>query len=199
MVGDAEVVGSCAYLWPASVGGDTHIDIVQGHSMEPTFELGDGLVVKDNSRPHIGDIIVFHIPNGEPVKGQMVVHRIRSVELTAPTRLRETSAQLPTTSASPTTTLSTAPPANSHVWAGSSDSPTTPLSLALARLVAVMPFWPKRRAEHRPEPARSDSREPHLHKDALARLQTELSTIEAQVGEMFIRLDLEARFENLFR
>ena len=67
------------YLWPASLGGDARIVVVQGHSMEPTFQLGDALIVKANPRPHVGDIIVFHIPAGEPAAGKMVVHRVRAI------------------------------------------------------------------------------------------------------------------------
>ena len=67
------------YLWPASLGGDARIVVVQGHSMEPTFHLGDALIVKANPHPLVGDIIVFHIPAGEPAAGKMIVHRVRSI------------------------------------------------------------------------------------------------------------------------
>lgn len=71
------LVGVVAWvLWPASLGGSTHIIVVQGHSMEPVFHLGDAIIVKENHDPKIGDIIVFHVPEGEPGAGSLVVHRI---------------------------------------------------------------------------------------------------------------------------
>lgn len=71
------LVGVLAWaLWPASLGGSTHIIVVQGHSMEPVFHLGDAIVVKENHDPQVGDIIVYRVPEGEPGAGSMVVHRI---------------------------------------------------------------------------------------------------------------------------
>lgn len=74
------LVGVLAWvLWPASLGGSTHIIVVQGHSMEPVFDLGDLIIVKDNPSPQIGDIIVYRVPEGEPGAGSMIVHRIVKV------------------------------------------------------------------------------------------------------------------------
>lgn len=69
----------CWYLWPASLGGHTRFVVVQGDSMEPTYQLGDALIVKDNPHPQVGEIIVFHIPADEPGAGMLVVHRVRSI------------------------------------------------------------------------------------------------------------------------
>lgn len=64
------------YLWPANFGGNTHIIVVQGHSMEPKYHIGDALIVKPIADPKVGDIIVFRIPDGEAGAGTNVVHRV---------------------------------------------------------------------------------------------------------------------------
>ena len=67
------------YLWPASLGGRTHFVVVQGHSMEPTFHLGDVVIARTNDDPKVGDIIVYHIPKGTPGTGMLIIHRVKSV------------------------------------------------------------------------------------------------------------------------
>lgn len=67
------------YLWPAALGGNMNLVVVQGHSMEPTYQLGDAVIVKGNEDPQVGDIIVFRIPAEEPGGGMEVIHRINSV------------------------------------------------------------------------------------------------------------------------
>ena len=67
------------FLWPTALGGSTHFIVVQGHSMEPVYHLGDAVVVKELARPQVGDIIVFSIPAGEPAAGLLVVHRVHAV------------------------------------------------------------------------------------------------------------------------
>lgn len=63
-------------LWPASLGGSSRIIVVQGHSMEPTYQLGDLLLVRTDASPEVGDVVVFRIPADEPGGGSLVVHRI---------------------------------------------------------------------------------------------------------------------------
>jgi len=75
----ALAVAAAIHLWPASLGGSTRLIVVQGTSMEPTFHLGDLIVVRENPHPHVGDIIVFHIPKGEPAAGLLVVHRVIAI------------------------------------------------------------------------------------------------------------------------
>jgi signal peptidase len=67
------------YLWPAALGGNTHFVVVQGHSMEPTFHLGDIIIVRANEHPKVGDIIVYEVPKDEPAAGMMIVHRVKSI------------------------------------------------------------------------------------------------------------------------
>jgi signal peptidase len=59
-------------LWPTSLGGQTTLTIVSGHSMEPTYYTGD-LVVTRAAAPKVGDIIVYQPAD---VGGARVIHRI---------------------------------------------------------------------------------------------------------------------------
>ncbi len=64
------------FLWPVNFGGTARFIMVQGKSMEPTFHLGDAVIVKTLDDPRVGDIVVFRIPKGEPGEGTFVVHRL---------------------------------------------------------------------------------------------------------------------------
>lgn len=59
------------FLWPAWLGGSTSIVVVSGTSMEPTYDDGDVLLVREG-RAEVGDVIAFHVPGRE---GQ-IVHRV---------------------------------------------------------------------------------------------------------------------------
>lgn len=59
------------FLWPAWLGGSTSIVVVSGTSMEPTYDDGDVLLVREG-RAAVGDVIAFHVPGRE---GQ-IVHRV---------------------------------------------------------------------------------------------------------------------------
>jgi signal peptidase len=67
------------YLWPASLGGSTHFVVVQGHSMEPTFHLGDVVVARTNDDPKVGQIIVYEVPKSSPAAGMLIIHRVKAV------------------------------------------------------------------------------------------------------------------------
>jgi signal peptidase len=67
------------FLWPVNFGGSARFIIVEGKSMEPTFHLGDAVVVKTLDNPTVGDIVVFQVPEGEPGAGGLVVHRLYGV------------------------------------------------------------------------------------------------------------------------
>lgn len=64
------------FLWPSSLGGSSRVIKVQGHSMEPTYQTGDLILVDTSATPEIGDVIVFEIPDNEPGAGNLVVHRL---------------------------------------------------------------------------------------------------------------------------
>jgi signal peptidase I len=76
MVLVAAVVAAAYALWPASLGGASRIIVVEGRSMEPTYQLGDLLVVRTDTSPDVGDVMVFRIPADEPGGGSLVVHRL---------------------------------------------------------------------------------------------------------------------------
>ena len=67
------------FLWPVNFGGSARFIVVEGKSMEPTFHLGDAVVVKTLDNPKVGDIVVFQVPKGEPGAGSLVVHRLYGI------------------------------------------------------------------------------------------------------------------------
>ncbi len=62
-------------LWPASFGGRFGMVIVAGNSMEPTFALGDA-VVTWREPVHLGDVILFRVPEGQTGAGNPIIHRV---------------------------------------------------------------------------------------------------------------------------
>jgi signal peptidase len=60
--------------WPATLGGPTGLVLVSGHSMEPTYRIGD-VAITWKTEPAVGDVVLFSIPDG-PAKGEPVIHRI---------------------------------------------------------------------------------------------------------------------------
>jgi signal peptidase I len=50
--------------------------IVRGDSMEPTYFLGDLLLIAAQPAYSVGDPVAYHVPAGEPGAGMLVVHRI---------------------------------------------------------------------------------------------------------------------------
>ena len=140
------------YLWPASLGGDTHFVVVQGSSMEPTFHLGEAIMVKDNPSPEVGDIIVFNIPADEPAGGMLVIHRVRSIR---PDGSYETQGD---NRATPDTFHTTdgdvmGSPVHAVPHVGRLIGlASKPIVVALATgSVAVMLLWPKRRHPEEPD------------------------------------------------
>lgn len=69
-------IGLLAMLWPQSLGGQVAYVRVDGHSMDPTFHLGDLAVVRRQSSYRIGDPVAYRIPKGEFGAGAMVIHRL---------------------------------------------------------------------------------------------------------------------------
>jgi signal peptidase I len=62
--------------WPQSLGGRVAYIMVSGHSMEPTMHLGDLAVLRRQSTYRVGEIVVYHVPDGEVGAGALVIHRI---------------------------------------------------------------------------------------------------------------------------
>lgn len=74
------LLGALAYIsWPARLGGDAMFVVVRGHSMEPTYEMGDLLYARTGGEFHVGDVAIYRIPEGQQGAGTLVVHRIKKI------------------------------------------------------------------------------------------------------------------------
>jgi len=62
-------------IWPASLGGAFGVVTVAGHSMEPTYELGD-VVLTWKQPVELGDVILYRVPQASPGAGNPVIHRV---------------------------------------------------------------------------------------------------------------------------
>jgi signal peptidase len=70
-----------AVLWwnlyrPQLVGGPAAYAMVSGRSMESTLDDGDLVITREHASYHVGEIIAYEVPAGEPNAGLRVVHRI---------------------------------------------------------------------------------------------------------------------------
>ena len=63
-------------FWPQSFGGKVAYVRVDGHSMDPTFHMGDLAIVRRQSSYHVGEAVAYRIPKGEFGAGAMVIHRL---------------------------------------------------------------------------------------------------------------------------
>jgi signal peptidase I len=71
------LVGIVVFLgWPAQLGGNLSLVVVSGHSMDGTYRTGDLLLAWPDTDYHVGEIVVYQIPKGEPGAGFRVVHRV---------------------------------------------------------------------------------------------------------------------------
>lgn len=71
------LVGMLLFARPTwLLGGDTSTLIVSGHSMDGTYRTGDIVMVKEQARYAVGDIVGFQVPAGEAGEGMVVIHRI---------------------------------------------------------------------------------------------------------------------------
>jgi signal peptidase len=72
----ALVVGWAFTLRPQSLGGPAGYVLVSGHSMLPRYHTGDLVLLERKSSYHVGQVIAYHVPKGDPMAGAQVIHRI---------------------------------------------------------------------------------------------------------------------------
>jgi len=64
------------FLRPQSLGGPAAYVLVSGRSMLPRYHTGDLVLVERQSSYHVGEVIAYHVPKGDPMAGAQVIHRI---------------------------------------------------------------------------------------------------------------------------
>lgn len=75
------VLAGCAFLLrPAAIlGGSTGFVVVRGTSMLPTLHNGDLVVSRAHDRYSVGDVLAYHVPQGQLGQGRLVIHRVVAV------------------------------------------------------------------------------------------------------------------------
>jgi signal peptidase len=79
----AAVVLWALFLRPASLGGPASYVLVSGKSMLPRYHTGDLVLVERQSSYHVGEVIAYRVPKGDPMAGAQVIHRIIGGNATA--------------------------------------------------------------------------------------------------------------------
>ncbi|HLY93728.1 MAG TPA: signal peptidase I [Gaiellaceae bacterium] len=72
----AAVVAWALFLRPQSLGGPAGYVLISGRSMQPHYHAGDMVLVERRSSYHVGEVIAYRVPKGDPMAGFQVIHRI---------------------------------------------------------------------------------------------------------------------------
>ena len=75
-------------LRPSTLGGATGYVLVVGKSMEPKMRSGDLAIVRASDSYAVGEIVAYHVPEGGPGAGTLVIHRIVGGSATAGYRMQ---------------------------------------------------------------------------------------------------------------
>jgi signal peptidase I len=70
------LVAWLTFLRPAALGGPVGFVLVSGTSMQPNLQPGDLVVLRRLPDYEIGDIVAFHLPEGQGDRRVKVIHRI---------------------------------------------------------------------------------------------------------------------------
>jgi signal peptidase len=74
------VLGWWYFLAPTFLGGPLSYVMVRGVSMEPTLSEGDLVITRRQGSYDVGDVVAFHVPEGKPGAGALIIHRIAGLE-----------------------------------------------------------------------------------------------------------------------
>jgi signal peptidase len=71
------IVGAWSHwVMPQRLGGRAGWVLVSGKSMLPRYHAGDLVLVERASSYHVGQVIAYRVPKGDPMAGLEVIHRI---------------------------------------------------------------------------------------------------------------------------